>query len=143
MHLEWWPLALCNGGLNNFLVCHVILSYHWFYKQLILCFIWLLNVVSTCWFYANIIFSYWRNLKCLINPIFARFGPMLHIICFYVSIGVSTNFGCQWWWCGITLIVTFFIPCASFFEGLHLFLMEFFCHESLHCSLGQLFGINT
>lgn len=114
-HLEWWPLALCSGGLNIFLVCHVISSYHWFYKQLILCFIWLLNAVSTCWFYVNIVSSYWRNLECLWKPFFARFGLMLHIICFYVSMGVSTNSSCQWWWCGITLIVTFLLLYASFF----------------------------
>jgi len=34
-----------------------------------------------CWFYANIVFCYWRNLQCLWRPFFARFGPMLHILC--------------------------------------------------------------
>jgi hypothetical protein len=110
MRLEWWPSALCI-----FLVCHIISSYHWFYKQFILCFIWILNVISTCWLYANIVSNYWRNLKCLLRPFFARFGPMLHIICFYVSMGVSTDFGCQWWWCGITFIAIFFFLVQLFF----------------------------
>jgi hypothetical protein len=69
---------------------------------LILCFIWFSNVVSTCWFYANILFIY--LLKKYIVPmkcIFGRICSMLHILCVH---GVSIDFGCQWWWCGITVI---------------------------------------
>jgi hypothetical protein len=38
-----------------------------------------------------------KKIKLLIKVIFARFDLMLHIICFYVSMGVSTNSSCQWW----------------------------------------------
>jgi hypothetical protein len=141
MRLEWWPSALCNGGLNIFLVCHVISSSHWFYKQFILCFIWLLNVISTCWLYANIVSNYWRNLECLLKPFFARFGPMLHILCFYVSMGVSTDSGCQWWWCGITFIAIFFFLLQHFFWRTSFVPYgTFLLYKSLHCSLGQFFG---